>query len=581
MHAGRRKDRMEISHDRIGVKQHDEYRDKWQTMLQAALDASAPTSAAEHAEEEEEEGEEQDEEMSMGEESEEEIYDEEIGKGRKIRQETERGTDMSVTAAAEQQAVNAPDADTNAVEQADAAADEAQTRADEAQPEADAEVPASRGKRTHGVVVQQKVSTAPLVVGARVDTSSLYPETPIAIVRKVRKGACTLVYPNKTEDPPRYVSWVRTHLAVYPREEAYHAIMFDGATERWLVRDDGTRAVYRITRRVLEDDLDEWILACAAANPSFWLPVEPRCFIKLQAKGAEWEGILPGGAGKGNAYGLPLPEAYVRACFSEELRRDCQAAEPRPVDCTRVGAAAVSARRSGAYLSTAVVGLASGPSTSGGDANVAGSSLVGGSRFAGCTENHCVTFGPAGALDRLGDAAAADLVAGLAAESLAQRAGTNRVKWLKHKCVQKLQRLGWTTGSVKNAQLLSKADVLAAQPGVVTVYQVKDSSKFIDHAFATVVSADGRKWLHDMNRGYVPLTAKGLDACCIGEDTTFESVVFAFTLMRSLTHESLSRCKGVAMKRDLEASAASTENACPNSPSKKARADVAPLAAKA
>ena len=39
-----------------------------------------------------------------------------------------------------------------------------------------------------------------------------------------------------------------------------------------------------------------------------------------------------------------------------------------------------------------------------------------------------------------------------------------------------------------------------------------------------------------------------------------------------------------ATKRNLEACAASaapTENACPNSPSKKARADVAPLATKA
>jgi hypothetical protein len=199
-----------------------------------------------------------------------------------------------------------------------------------------------------------------------------------------------------------------------------------GASARWLVRDETTRAVYAITRRVLGDDLDEWILTCAAANPSFWLPVEPRCFIELQAKGAEWEGILPGG------FGRPLPDAYVRACFSEGLLRECQAADRRPVDCTRVGAAAVSARRKGSPPSAPVVGGGPGPSTGGGGAFVAGSALVGGSRFAGCTEDYCVAYALAGALDRLGDAAAADLVASLAADSLAQRAGSNRVKWLKH-----------------------------------------------------------------------------------------------------------------------------------------------------
>lgn len=378
----------------------------------------------------------------------------------------------------------------------------------------------------------------PIVSGARVDTSPLYPTSPVAIVEKVFKGDCaTLDYPDNTKDPPRSLAWVREHLVVCPRKEDYHAVMFDEHRECWLVRNDTSRAVYRITRRVLEDDLEAWILDCATANPLCWLPVQ-NCFLKLQAlKGAVWQGFLPGGIGR------LLPDDYAHACFSEELLRECRDAAPRPVDCAAVGAAAMSSRRSNSYLSAPVVGLDCEPSAGGGGAGAVGGSLVGGSRFAGCAEDYCVTFALAGALDRLGDAEAADLVASLAPASLAQ--SKNRVKWVTHECVRTLQRLGWTTRTVKNAQMLSKADVLAARPSVVTVYQIRDSSAFVEHAFATLASVDGRKkWVHDMNRGYLALTAKNLDACCIGEGTTFEGVVSAFVLEKKAQAEKRKRASG-------------------------------------
>ena len=371
------------------------------------------------------------------------------------------------------------------------------------------------------------------MLGARVDTSSLYPEFPVAVVLKMCKGTCTLFYPGDSKYESRELKWVRKNLTVYPREEAYDFVMYDSASKRWLVRDGASRrTVYHIPRDVLEGDLAEWILTCASASPSFWLPVETRRFCALQAKGAEWEAFLPGG------FGIPLPENYVRQCFSKALILKCQNS-PEPEDCTRVGAAATSARREGAPPSATVVGGPPAPSSSaGGGACDVGSALtspsVGGSRFSGCAEDYCLTLGVAGALDRAGDAEAADIVAGFAASSLAQPAGTNRVKWLKNECAQKLQRLGWTTGRVPNAQQLTKADVLAAtQRGVASVYQVVDSSGFLDHAFATVVSPDGRRWLHDMNHGYVPLSAKGLDTCCVGEGTCFKGVISAFTLTRS------------------------------------------------
>ena len=89
----------------------------------------------------------------------------------------------------------------------------------------------------------------------------------------------------------------------------------------------------------------------------------------------------------------------------------------------------------------------------------------------------------------------------------------------------------WTTRKVKRAQLLTKEDVLATPaPGVVTVYQLRDSTRFINHAVAKSADSDGVGWLSDMNHeSYVPLTSEGLDACCIG-GATFAGVVKAFTL---------------------------------------------------
>ena len=164
------------------------------------------------------------------------------------------------------------------------------------------------------------------------------------------------------------------------------------------------------------------------------------------------------------------------------------------------------------------------------------------SRFLSDGDDYCITFGAAAAVNLTGDAANANVIAGLADSSLAQPAGTNRVKWVGRECNQRL-RPSWETRKLKNAQRLSAEDVLCTPPrGVVNVYQVKDDSKpaFIEHAFATTVSPGGRKWIADQNQGYVPLTRAGLavrcvgelDACCVGEGTAFGGVVSGFTLTR-------------------------------------------------
>ena len=351
---------------------------------------------------------------------------------------------------------------------------------------------------------------APLVPGARVDTSvALYAEHPLAIVAEMSKGYLTLVYPNGEKDPVRKCSWVRDNCTIYPRPD-YAYVAFE--SDRWFVEDED-RNFYQMRRDVLDADVEDWLLTCAEANPSFFLPIEPRCFAKLQAKAStapdvhEWTGFLPGGVGR------RLPESFVRMCFSEDLINTC-IQSGRLIDCTRVGAAA-SAKRKGAPSSAPVVDVPS-------------------SRFLSDGDDYCITFGAAAAVDLTGDAANANIIAGLAKSSLAQPAGTDRVKWVGRECNQRL-RPSWETRKLKNAQQLSAEDVLRTPPrGVVNVFQVKDNSKpaFIEHAFATTVSPGGRKWIADQNQGYVPLTRAGLDACCVGEGTAFGGVVSGFTLTR-------------------------------------------------
>ena len=136
-------------------------------------------------------------------------------------------------------------------------------------------------KRKRGAAAQEQIPPAEVVVGARVDTSSLYPDAPTAVVADVTKrGAwCTLFYASDNTKETREISWVSANLVVYPPEDGYGAVMCgsgNGASECWLVREGGTLIVYNMSRAVLGNDLDDWILTCAAANPGFWLPIEPR-----------------------------------------------------------------------------------------------------------------------------------------------------------------------------------------------------------------------------------------------------------------------------------------------------------------
>ena len=153
-------------------------------------------------------------------------------------------------------------------------------------------------------------------------------------------------------------------------------------------------------------------------------------------------------------------------------------------------------------------------------------------RFLQGDKDYCVTFSAASAVHHAGDKKVASVIYSMAAPSLKQPVGVNRVKWVTQECVDKLQRLGWRTSSkpLKNVHRMNKVDLLAllGTPDVVTVIQLEDNEGNIRHC----VAAYG-DWLFDpIKPRAVSLDVDGLDACCLG-GATFVKAYAGFQLVRN------------------------------------------------
>jgi hypothetical protein len=302
----------------------------------------------------------------------------------------------------------------------------------------------------------------------------------------------------------------------------------------------------------------DWILDIAMAHPNMWLPIDEGMIVKLQALVAvpaapaptpgttsvaavsryNWFGIVSGGKR------MPLPSSYVAVVFqpsklAEAEQRAVAAAaagkRPRPVDVSDVGAtvSSLSCLNAGLAPASAVKTSARAVASASVSATVL-TAVVGAPevRFPQGDKDYCVAFSAASAVHHAGDKKVASEIYSMAAPSLKQPVGVNRVKWVTHECVAKLQRLGWRTSSkpLKNAQRMNKADLLAllSTPDVVTVIQLEDSGGDIRHC----VAAYG-DWLFDPNKPRaVSLDVDGLDACCLG-GATFVKAYAGFQLVRN------------------------------------------------
>ena len=230
-------------------------------------------------------------------------------------------------------------------------------------------------------------------------------------------------------------------------------------------------------------------------------------------------------------------------------RADAAAAagkRPTPVDVSDVGAAgSLSSRRktglapASAVKTTAVVG-AFAPSSATVAMAVVDAPEV---RFQQGDKDYCVAYSAASAVYFQGDRKAAAVIYNMAALSLKQPVGVNRVKWVKNECAQRLQP-GWRTLKLPNAQQMSKADLIAllATPDVVTVMQLEDSDGNIRHC----VAAYGG-WLFDPNKQRaVPLDESGLDACCLSGGTSVRAYA-GFQLVRPVDTQAVPKHRGLCV----------------------------------
>ena len=193
---------------------------------------------------------------------------------------------------------------------------------------------------------------------------------------------------------------------------------------------------------------------------------------------------------------------YVLVRTKSWRRAPAQDAErPTPVDVSDVGAAGSSSScrnrvlaPASAVKTTAGVGPPPGASAS---ATVA-TAVVGAPevRFPQGDKDYCVAYSAVSVVYFQGDRKAAAVIYQLAAPSLKQPVGVNRVKWVKNECAQRL-RPRLCTRKLPNVQQMSKVDLLAllAAPDVVTVIQLEDSNGNIRHC----VAAYGG-WLFDPNK---------------------------------------------------------------------------------
>ena len=374
-------------------------------------------------------------------------------------------------------------------------------------------------------------------VGFLVDTSGIDmygQQHPIAKIEKLGQAKGELWFPSDNTYTTVDSSFIKG-LDPYPDFTAFSWIRFE-ASQGWRAKNDQGSS-FPMIEPVLRNEVEDWLVACCERCPEYWLPVEQKQFIKLQAEATiapgvfRWIGILPP-----DGRFVPLPEDYLTSAgFSFDFMQRCRSSG-RPEDCTEVGAAVTrsskgsrsEARASGLHESvpgvfdsvrqtdvgTSRCGTPSNPYQSDG-------------------KNVCIVYAAAAGVDLTGDAEAAKMIGALAEGSLAVKMGKNRVSWVVQECRIRVQTT-WTTLAIPFAHKLTKQEVLATpKPGVVTVYQFRDSSGFVEHCFATACDAAGKGWLCDMNHPtYLLLTPDGLDMCCVGDDSTFDCVIRAFSLTR-------------------------------------------------
>ena len=115
-----------------------------------------------------------------------------------------------------------------------------------------------------------------------------------------------------------------------------------------------------------------------------------------------------------------------------------------PVDCTRVGTAAVSLSHEKCVLAAASATVV-----------VAAPEV----RFPQGNDDYCVAYSCASAVHHAGDSDAASVIASLALEST-QQSATNRIKWMQMQLRGRLQP-AWQPRRIKNAQQLDKTSLLA------------------------------------------------------------------------------------------------------------------------
>ena len=99
--------------------------------------------------------------------------------------------------------------------------------------------------------------------------------------------------------------------------------------------------------RAAKDAFANYLLDACKRNPNWWLPIEQKIFVKLQAtppgqqhphmvrvRDFKWDGVLPGG------HGMRLPYDYMSSAgFARSLLSSCMHNAPAPQDCTRAGSA--------------------------------------------------------------------------------------------------------------------------------------------------------------------------------------------------------------------------------------------------
>ena len=277
---------------------------------------------------------------------------------------------------------------------------------------------------------------------------------------------------------------------------------------------DTRLAGWRISPQLASERFNESFLAIARNNAGVWLPIDPHMFLTLRADEETthqytYRGFVQGG------HWHSLPNEYVRHFFTTELLRRCKASCGKPISCSDAGLAAPG-----------------GGEASDADVATAESAVVGPPIAYPQHENdYCVAYSAASGLHAAGDADSAASVARLAPQIVGLPAGNDRVQWLTHHSAQQLQP-HWETRKLKSVGQHDAAAFLAqlsaaAAAGTVTVFQIQDSAGNVQHCAAAAAG-----WLFDPNQAHaLPLSAAGLDACCLG-GARFASVVKGFEMRR-------------------------------------------------